>query len=110
MSEGRINGKYKTLRDNVVWLRPPKTKSVWATLLSVAVVAIVGFMGYVVGSNSATAVPAVVSTPPVLVSVSPAPPVADTGPAALCVDGTLSYSKVRPGTCSSHGGVKTWLK
>jgi hypothetical protein len=31
-------------------------------------------------------------------------------PTALCVDGTYSYSQSRSGTCSGHGGVKTWLK
>lgn len=27
---------------------------------------------------------------------------------AVCNDGTLSYSQNCSGTCSSHGGVKTW--
>lgn len=27
---------------------------------------------------------------------------------ALCNDGTYSYSQNCSGTCSSHGGVKTW--
>ena len=27
---------------------------------------------------------------------------------AICRDGTLSYSKNRQGTCSHHGGVKSW--
>lgn len=30
-------------------------------------------------------------------------------PTALCVDGTYSYSQSRSGTCSHHGGVRTWL-
>ncbi len=29
---------------------------------------------------------------------------------AQCADGTLSRSEVRQGTCSRHGGVKTWIK
>jgi len=28
---------------------------------------------------------------------------------ATCQDGTTSYSAHRRGTCSHHGGVKTWL-
>jgi hypothetical protein len=40
-------------------------------------------------------------TPPVQVSQS--------GATALCVDGTLSYSKTASGTCSHHGGVMTWI-
>ncbi len=31
------------------------------------------------------------------------------GATAQCRDGTYSYSKHRSGTCSHHGGVKTWL-
>jgi hypothetical protein len=29
---------------------------------------------------------------------------------ATCKDGTTSYSAHRRGTCSHHGGVKTWHK
>jgi hypothetical protein len=29
---------------------------------------------------------------------------------AVCNDGTLSHSAHRSGTCSGHGGVRTWLK
>lgn len=29
---------------------------------------------------------------------------------AICNDGTCSHSEHRQGTCSGHGGVKTWLK
>jgi hypothetical protein len=32
----------------------------------------------------------------------------ESGPTALCVDGTLSYSESRQGTCSHHGGVREW--
>ena len=32
------------------------------------------------------------------------------GASALCVDGTYSHSQHRSGSCSSHGGVKQWLK
>ena len=32
-----------------------------------------------------------------------------TGATAKCKDGTYSKSKNRSGTCSSHGGVDTWL-
>jgi hypothetical protein len=28
---------------------------------------------------------------------------------ATCKDGTTSYSAHRRGTCSHHGGVRTWL-
>jgi len=28
---------------------------------------------------------------------------------ALCRDGSYSYSKHRPGTCSGHAGVKKWI-
>lgn len=31
------------------------------------------------------------------------------GATAICRDGTYSYSQSRRGTCSHHGGVKTWL-
>ena len=31
------------------------------------------------------------------------------GATAQCQDGTYSYSQHRSGTCSGHGGVKTWL-
>jgi hypothetical protein len=29
-------------------------------------------------------------------------------PTAVCRDGTLSYSQNRRGTCSHHGGVRSW--
>ncbi|MEV6827148.1 DUF3761 domain-containing protein [Amycolatopsis sp. NPDC051102] len=31
------------------------------------------------------------------------------GATALCKDGTYSYSQHRSGTCSGHGGVRSWL-
>ncbi|OLZ53844.1 hypothetical protein BS329_13240 [Amycolatopsis coloradensis] len=31
------------------------------------------------------------------------------GATALCKDGSYSYSQNRRGTCSGHGGVRTWL-
>jgi nucleoid-associated protein YgaU len=31
------------------------------------------------------------------------------GATAQCKDGSYSYSQHRSGTCSGHGGVKTWL-
>jgi hypothetical protein len=34
---------------------------------------------------------------------------APSGATAKCVDGTYSFSQSRRGTCSSHGGVATWL-
>tara|TARA_B100000508_G_scaffold130740_1_gene118322 strand:+ start:32088 stop:32981 length:894 start_codon:yes stop_codon:yes gene_type:complete len=32
------------------------------------------------------------------------------GATAICNDGTYSFSRNRRGTCSGHGGVKTWLR
>ncbi len=37
--------------------------------------------------------------------VAPSIPV---GASARCGDGTFSFSRTRRGTCSHHGGVKTW--
>ncbi|WP_370968328.1 DUF3761 domain-containing protein [Amycolatopsis sp. cg9] len=31
------------------------------------------------------------------------------GATAVCKDGSYSYSQHRSGTCSGHGGVRTWL-
>ncbi|NBO56906.1 MAG: DUF3761 domain-containing protein [Actinobacteria bacterium] len=31
------------------------------------------------------------------------------GATAICRDGTYSFSQSRRGTCSWHGGVRTWL-
>lgn len=39
----------------------------------------------------------------------PAPPVYGS-PTAICNDGTYSYSQTASGTCSYHGGVRTWLR
>ncbi|WET83336.1 DUF3761 domain-containing protein [Amycolatopsis sp. QT-25] len=36
-------------------------------------------------------------------------PGAAEGATALCEDGSYSYSQNRRGTCSGHGGVRTWL-
>jgi hypothetical protein len=38
------------------------------------------------------------------------PPPSNSGPTALCRDGTLSYSAHHQGTCSHHGGVAVWYK
>lgn len=40
---------------------------------------------------------------PVRASSAPA------GPSAKCRDGSYSFSEIRRGTCSHHGGVGTWL-
>ena len=32
------------------------------------------------------------------------------GASAVCGDGTYSFSQHRQGTCSHHGGVRTWVK
>ena len=34
---------------------------------------------------------------------------APAGATAKCADGTYSFSQSHRGTCSRHGGVKTWL-
>ena len=44
------------------------------------------------------------STPSTSTSTS-----SSTGATARCVDGTLSYSAHRSGTCSHHGGVAQWI-
>ncbi|MEV7550325.1 DUF3761 domain-containing protein [Amycolatopsis sp. NPDC089917] len=36
-------------------------------------------------------------------------PGAADGATAVCKDGSYSYSQNRRGTCSGHGGVRTWL-
>jgi hypothetical protein len=36
-------------------------------------------------------------------------PAAPPGATAQCRDGTYSFSQHRSGTCSSHGGVATWI-
>lgn len=55
-------------------------------------------------TRSTTAPPA---APPVKVAPIAGAPAAAT---ALCNDGTYSESKHRSGSCSSHKGVKQWLK
>lgn len=40
----------------------------------------------------------------------PSPGSSPTGASAICRDGTYSYSQNRSGTCSSHGGVRQWLR
>jgi hypothetical protein len=42
-------------------------------------------------------------------SEAPVLPPVPTGASAVCRDGSLSYSAHRSGTCSGHGGVRTWL-
>lgn len=37
------------------------------------------------------------------------PSSSSSGATALCKDGSYSYSQHRSGTCSGHGGVRTWL-
>ncbi len=37
------------------------------------------------------------------------PPPVTANPTAMCRDGSVSYSRHRSGTCSSHGGVQQWL-
>lgn len=72
-------------------------------------------------SSSQTAIPTFTSRfispqPTPTTKVLPVFPVQPTvqqypaGASAVCNDGTLSYSKRRRGTCSSHGGVLIWLK
>ena len=52
--------------------------------------------------------PTAPTTPPTI-KVAPIPN-APAGATALCNDGTYSMSKHRSGSCSSHKGVKQWLK
>ena len=35
---------------------------------------------------------------------------APTGASAICNDGTYSFSQNHRGTCSHHGGVRSWLR
>jgi Protein of unknown function (DUF3761) len=37
-----------------------------------------------------------------------APALPSSGPTAVCLDGTYSYSRHQTGTCSWHGGVRYW--
>lgn len=53
-----------------------------------------------------TAKPPTATTAPVVAPIPGAPAAAT----ALCNDGTYSNSKHRSGSCSSHKGVKQWLK
>lgn len=39
----------------------------------------------------------------------PSSPSDRSGPTAVCNDGTYSYSEHASGTCSWHGGVRTWV-
>lgn len=55
-------------------------------------------------SRAAPAAAAPVTIPTRAIPGSPA------GASALCSDGTYSQSQHRSGSCSSHGGVKQWLK
>jgi hypothetical protein len=51
--------------------------------------------------------------PPTTLYVPPvttASTVPGNGAMALCNDGTLSYSATHRGTCSHHGGVRTWYR
>lgn len=65
-------------------------------------------------SSPAPAPLPVTATPTTTVAVTtttPAPAASGppAGATAVCRDGTYSYSQHRSGTCSSHGGVATWL-
>ncbi|MES2304524.1 MAG: DUF3761 domain-containing protein [Gemmatimonadota bacterium] len=72
--------------------------------------------------GAATAAPAPTPAPPRATPSSRAAPTAapqvptraipgsPAGASALCNDGTYSQSQHRSGSCSSHGGVKQWLK
>ncbi len=44
-----------------------------------------------------------------IVQPTTAAPQVPAGATAICVDGTYSFSQHRRGTCSHHGGVRTWL-
>ena len=55
--------------------------------------------------------PPAVTEPPTTPKPTPTDPYAAakaTGATAVCHDGTLSFSPVRSGTCSGHGGVHWW--
>jgi hypothetical protein len=70
----------------------------------------------VVKASPVVAAPVAVAVPvaaPVAVPVVAPPPdpyaaAKAAGASAVCADGTLSFSKNRSGTCSSHGGVHWW--
>ena len=70
----------------------------------------------VVGASPSSA-PALVAANPVPKTAAPSPVVKRQptlaelrakGVSAVCNDGTYSYSQHRSGTCSHHGGVRTW--
>lgn len=95
-----------------------------------------GHEGFIHSSILATSDPAVVVPPrvvatPLPAQVAPVPPpvvrppsaglsagqssggaisLPGSEPSAICNDGDYSYSAHRRGTCSHHGGVRTWLK
>lgn len=46
---------------------------------------------------------------PRLQQVTPTFEIVQREPTARCVDGTLSFSQTRQGTCSWHGGVAVWF-
>ncbi len=50
------------------------------------------------------------SVPAASKRISPAPAGAPANATAVCNDGTYSMSQHHRGTCSSHKGVKSWLK
>jgi hypothetical protein len=64
--------------------------------------------GTVTGTPSRTPAPTSTRRPTATEAYSAPSPVS--GATALCKDGTYSYSATHQGTCSRHGGVKTWYK
>ncbi len=57
------------------------------------------------GAAGSAAAPSVTIPPPPAAASGGAPP----GATAVCNDGSSSHSQHRRGTCSGHGGVRTWL-
>jgi hypothetical protein len=90
--------------------RQRRNRRVGKTLAVVVAAALVTPWGYgeVQDLRRTPADPPMPFSPSGLVGQERQPPAAQ--PTAECMDGTLSYSANRRGTCSHHGGVAYWLE